>query len=73
MNCPWCQTWLTCPCETCLCEPRYAGTQRWIRLDNGLIRCPACNFRAHISFWRAAQAMNALIPTDNGLEPEGEA
>lgn len=72
MNCPCCQAYLTCPCAHCLCEPRYAGARRWIGDGDDMV-CPACNFRAHISFWRAAHAMDALIPTENELELEGEA
>lgn len=71
MNCPACSTHLTCPCPTCLCDPRFAGTRRWIR-DGAYIVCPVCDFRAHNLFWCASQAMDALILTDDALEPEAQ-
>lgn len=64
MNCPSCNAYLTCPCDSCLCEPRYAGTLRWVRLPNGQIECPVCRFTAASQFWCAANANDALLITD---------
>lgn len=71
MNCPSCSVFLTCPCDSCLCEPRYAGTARWIR-DGSDIICPACGFTAHNSFWCAADAMAALAIIPETEEDDDE-
>jgi hypothetical protein len=71
VECPQCRQWLTCPCDSCLCEPRYAGTARWIRLDDNRIRCPVCGFTENSDYWCAADAMAALatLPEEGNVQP----
>lgn len=65
MHCPACTTCLAAPCDTCLCQPHFAGMARWVQLGDGQIQCPVCRFTQTSQFWCETTAMLAMTETDN--------